>query len=490
MHVTLKARAVVSAAILVVVNVTAFAQELSKSNVDQSDADKRESAKTLARTRAELIEKQTDVTLEARDIERILGKLKRASDLSKHRMTEAAKCAETVSTSLDKGDATTARADACLTSEMFREIIKQLEVLLKEETPQQIAEARKLTEELARMERQFVEQIGSAPDLLGQPNPPVATDAKAPPTQQNDGPPAKAVAQGTSPSLAGKPSSSQISTPKTAQGAGGSDLPQNNKSRMSAQQLREAMVQRANQLAEMGRTLQDVLQTIGQSTDPADKEAVAKVQEVIKESNLDKLVGQIVQIADLVRAKKDTDAKLAGLDAAERLEIMARQLDAAYRAIVAPKVEELRKLEQMLADLREKLTQLETPAQVAAWHREARNQLERLEKAGVTTEARQLLEKQMKDAGFAPEGPNNTAKWTIQNNLYVGPTDYNLALGIIQDELQQRIQQLILGDLTSVGDEATPPQYQELVDRYFQVLTRGSNPAGPRPKRENRNPSK
>ena len=32
------------------------------------------------------------------------------------------------------------------------------------------------------------------------------------------------------------------------------------------------------------------------------------------------------------------------------------------------------------------------------------------------------------------------------------------------------MQELMLGDLASSGDEPIPPQYQELVDRYHQVL--------------------
>ena len=47
-------------------------------------------------------------------------------------------------------------------------------------------------------------------------------------------------------------------------------------------------------------------------------------------------------------------------DLADRLEITAQRLDGAYRAIIAPQAEELRKLEQALADLREKLENLET----------------------------------------------------------------------------------------------------------------------------------
>jgi hypothetical protein len=50
------------------------------------------------------------------------------------------------------------------------------------------------------------------------------------------------------------------------------------------------------------------------------------------------------------------------------------------------------------------------------------------------------------------------------------------------DSLRARMQELMLGDLTASGDEPVPPQYQELVDRYYQVLAsekqgRGKPPA-------------
>ena len=37
-------------------------------------------------------------------------------------------------------------------------------------------------------------------------------------------------------------------------------------------------------------------------------------------------------------------------------------------------------------------------------------------------------------------------------------------------EVQAHIQELILGELSSNPDEPTPPQYEQLVERYYQVL--------------------
>ena len=38
-------------------------------------------------------------------------------------------------------------------------------------------------------------------------------------------------------------------------------------------------------------------------------------------------------------------------------------------------------------------------------------------------------------------------------------------------DLQAVIQELILGDLLNAANEAAPPQYERLVERYYQVLS-------------------
>jgi len=38
-------------------------------------------------------------------------------------------------------------------------------------------------------------------------------------------------------------------------------------------------------------------------------------------------------------------------------------------------------------------------------------------------------------------------------------------------DLHAIIQELILGDLRGAGDENTPPQFERLVERYYQVLS-------------------
>lgn len=550
-------------------------------------------------TRAELKEKQLDVSLEARDIERVLGKLKKASDLAKERITEAAKTAESASTSLDKGDSKAARAEAQVTAEKFKEIVQQLEALLKEEVPQQIAEARQLAQKLAKAEREFAAQFPGVlnpvsangtskvdprsqvkpmpdPDMkrrgsqnggsgvgksgekkegeqnsekkdaegktgdqkdstggkLDQPGEKGSNDKPMPNGQggkseeKNKGGDKKDGAGGKP---EGEKDAGKGAEKKTGEGGGkdpnenpngggdgskkekgtkpgeeadgtGGDKPddkrrdgrgegsngdrRNEQDRngiegMTAEQRRELVANRAEQLAESGKTLQDVLNTIAKSTDPNDKEAVAKIQAVLKEIDIDKLVGELGQVSNMIRSKNDDDAKLASIDVAERLEIMAQRLDGAYRTLVAPQAEELRKVEAALAELREQLEKLETPSQVAAWHREVRDLLDKLEKLGVSPKDREFLEKEMTKAGFGldVDRKNRAVNWSIVGNYYVYPAAYNFALIHLQEDIQERIQTLILGDLGNVSDDATPPKYQELVNRYYEVLSRSGKAA-------------
>lgn len=612
---------------------TAFAMTIAQAGVLFAQDDAKSDAtpiKPAKPSRAELKEKQLDVSLEARDIERILGKLKKASELSKQRITEAAKVAEAASTSLDKGDSKAARAEAQQTAEMFQEIVKQLEALLKEEAPQQIAEARQLAQQLAKAEREFAEKFQGAlnptqatsgkgkidpksqtkpltdPDMKMEGNQGKSqkgnggkdgkqnqddqnsekkdadgkqtNDKSGDKPEPNQGGTDQPSDKGTKPSTDGKkggdkpmPESAdgkgedkekgkeggkgkEDKQPgdnegkKEADGGAGKDKPKdkpgasagekqderkegdekqsdgggskkedkdkskpgndqdgsgddksNDKKRdgsgdgsdgermndnslnergapLTAEQLREMAAARADQLAERGKTLQDVLNAIAQSTDPNDKEAVAKVQAITKEIDISKLVAEMGRVSNMIRSKKDDDAKLSSLDAAERLEIMAQRLDGAYRGIVAPQAEELRKLEQALADLRDQLDKLETPSQVAAWHREARELLDRLDKLGVNLKARDEFEEEMKKAGFGvADRVRRDISWGLIDGRYDTPAGYNTALIHIQEDIQERIQALILGDLGNVSDDATPPKYQDLVERYYEVLSRSSS---------------
>jgi hypothetical protein len=671
-----------------------FLQVTILSGQDKSAPNASDPLKSAKPMRAQLQEKQIDVSLEARDIERVLSKLKKASELSKQRITEAAIKAESASVSLERRDSKAASEEARQTAAMFKEIAKQLEALLKEETPQRIAEARQLAQQLAKAERDFAEQFeealkpmqptqgsgkaksdaqskatpknapdgnsdedksrdgnkgkgghereadqtGEMPQSKGEigkdpadgrngrdpstdKNKPKETQAKEPgagslPEGSNDrddksgdkaqpeggpgekpgdkpkgggsgknkkesadrenkktgpggipngrkdrpssndqddingdkaqpeggpgeklGDKPKGGGSGKNNKKTGpgdtrdlnngiregtekKPTNGASKEPgdktkgggsgngkdernedtdnagsgrgsldaRKTEGSGGAGIERVNEKRrngmgqaLTASELREVVAERAAMLAESGKTLQDVLQEIAKSTDPGDKDSVAKIEAVVKEINIDKLVEEMSQVSLMVRSKKDGDAKLSSLDVAERLEIMAQRLDTAYRAIVAPQAEELRKLEQALLDLRERLEKLETPSQLAGWHRDLRELLNELDKLGVSLQAREEFEKEMKKMGFSIDldRTKQIPDWSLVDGRYIVPDNFKLPLINLQEDIQQRIQGLILGDLGNISDDAMPPKYQELVERYYQVLSRQNGTSGP-----------
>lgn len=447
-------------------------------------------------SRDELRDQQLDATLEARDIERILTRLKRASDLSKERIAEAAKVAESASAAIERGDSKSAEDEARQAAEMFREIARQLEALLQEETPPKVAAARNLAEQLSALERQFAKEFPGALNSessggKGKVDPKSVNQTRG----QGDGAPPKAGEKLTEKTEAGgeksaekgdrgegQPAAGDSGDKERKDGAGGGG--ENKEQRkepsgggtadvgMTEDEQRQALAAKAAKLAETARTLQDVLRSIAESTEPGDQEIARKVAEIIKETQLDQTIAGLKQAETRIRGGALEEVRLAALDAADRLEIAGQRLDAAYQAIVAPQAETLMQIERQLAELRDRQQELKTPAQVAAWHRDVSQLLQQLEELHPDSEKRELLLEAFQKAGWGtPAFQQEVRRWNLDGGHFVLPQNYDRLLAQVQDELQARIQSLVLSDLTSIADEATPPMYQDLVERYLKVLS-------------------
>ena len=515
--------------------VPARAQDDTKSN----------SAAPQKPSRTELREKQADVSLEARDIERILAKIKRASDLSKTRITEAAKTAESASAALERGNSTNAHGDAKQAAEMFREIAKLLEALLEEETPKRLAAARDLAQTLALNERQLADELqgammqaNPAPSKTPQPGtnnaagpnsdnpggtgdgkngnaqkdqgsqrdrpqnksdqskpdskpaPGAAGDSRVDPKQEpgNNGGPETGSEKAEKPEGGGSdaktPDDRQSGGTGTAtekkengQGGGGQSRDRDPKTGMGAGRpemteaaRREALAARADKLARTGQTLQDILKSISESGEPADKDSIAKVEAILKETQLLKSIEAMQEVAGAIRSGKMASGRSTSLDVADRMEIAAQRLNATYRAIVAPQIEELRKLDSNLEALREQLEELETRGQVAAWERKARELMEQADKLQTSEQAREDFLEQLKGTGDAAF--ENQKAWTLVNDRFTPPDNLSRLLTKVQENVQAKIQNLVRGDFVSSADENTPPKYQELVEQYYKVLSR------------------
>lgn len=551
-------------------------------------------------TRAELRDKQYDVSLDARDIERILTRLKRASELSKQRIAEAAQSAEGVAGAID-GDPVAAKARAEETAKMFQEIAKQLEALLTEETPQKLAAARNMAAQLAKAEQQFAEQaqkaaamMQNAPTANGKadpkakqpPNPngskgsggnqpsdpnkpkeesqggsrPDKAEEKEGDKESKNAPQPEPTAAGNKPGdpmpeenpegTGGKPKEDADKNPpgkggtgkekddpdteqpgtgagkpkeetkdpsgagadgkkpeeksETPGGGGGPDdkdtppdekqntdgggaadkskTPDEKKTNggsgraeqrpLTDEERVEQLAGRAADLAARAATLLDILESVAQSQLPEDQTAAEKVNALLKETDLKNAIESMQAAAGQVRNQKLEDAQSTALDVAERFQITTQRLDAVYRTLVGPQAEELRKLEQQLVQLRTKLEDLQTPAQVVAWHRAVRELLDKADELGISEQRREELLEEMKKNGFSADMVANVANVQLTNGRYAAPALYNAKLIELQEEIQTRIQNLVIGEFASMTDDLAPPKYQSLVERYYQVLSR------------------
>jgi hypothetical protein len=226
----------------------------------------------------------------------------------------------------------------------------------------------------------------------------------------------------------------------------------------------------AEKIAERAKTLSDALGGAARADRPEEEETKTKIEDLVKAMGIGELTQRLADLPGQVEQGKNEDAKATAGDGAERLEATAEQLSTLHRAIVAPKVDELAKVEQQLAMLDERLDQLDTQTKITDWHLDADELQEELDKAGISDELRKEFVEEMKRGGWSGNVRSRGWQWVRVEGYYAAPAGYRILISRMQDSIRNRMQELMLGDLVSSRDEPIPPQYQELVDRYHQVL--------------------
>ena len=402
----------------------------------QPDENSPDETKTLADRRPatddlpameDLEDRLLDAALEARDVEKALEKLKSATDLSKQRMAEAAKAAEAASAALERQKPDEARDAAGEAEQKFRELADQVAALAAKEQADRIAAAQKMAAELARRQQEFKDRLAQS--------------------EANSG-------------FDGN-SQREESTPRPADGQGEADGGTRGPGAASL----------AQQIADQAESLADVLSAAARADSPEEQAAAAKIAALMKSLELKALAERLGELPDQVRQEKGAAAGAAADDGAERAEAAAEQLGALRRAIVSPRIDELAKLEEQLAGLDERLDELDSEAEITGWHVDADELTEALEDAGVDEPLRQELIDEMRDNGWSLDAARRRWDWArTAGGAYAAPVAYHRLLARLTISLRDRMQELMLGDLTAAGDEPVPPQYQDLVDRYYQLL--------------------
>jgi transposase len=243
----------------------------------------------------------------------------------------------------------------------------------------------------------------------------------------------------------------------------------------------EQAARKAEQNAETGKTILDILKAAARSQDPADRDTVARVESILKDQGVEETVERMAGVAAGFRDGREKDARTAAADNAERWEAAASRLETAFRELSAPKLEELLEAEKELQTLQEMLEDLQTERDVSNWHARAERLLKKLDDLKVGGEMREELEKLMKGAGWSKE----TARlqmapggWALseERRLYAAPSGYHTAVRKVTEAVQSHIQELLLGDLAGTDKESAPPEYERLIERYYQVLSKQRRP--------------
>jgi hypothetical protein len=200
--------------------------------------------------------------------------------------------------------------------------------------------------------------------------------------------------------------------------------------------------------AEEAKTLKDVMEQIAGRGSEEAADAARKV-------------GALLKAEDLKAAIERLEKPGAGEDRAERQDLSERfaalgqKLDQAFREAIAPRLEELARLEREAYELEQRAG---AAADAADWRRlrqQATGFLEKLEAARLG----HLASKELRD-GLRVAG---------------GETENQIGRGLaaVHTQLVAKLQEFVAGDRFTAGNEAVPPDYRDLVDRYLRALSAG-----------------
>ena len=378
--------------------------------------------------RRDVAEKQENIADEVRDLEEKLKRLEIASDLAKARMAKAAETVEKASGDLTRGNAKGAMQDTKAGAGMLHELARQVKGEIAREAVDELAMARDLAEELARREAELAER-NQTPSASASPGDPQGKDGK-----DGKGGGEKGEGKGSKPGQGAR----------GGPGAWGA--------------LTEA--EQIERMAEMARTLEEWLKQVDKK---GEGKAADAVGEILDKGNVAEIVERAGRMGELRVGGRREELGREAKDLASKLEILAQALELLHRGIVAPELAALVDFDRRVAELTAKLATLTTEADVAAWRREVAALIRDLEKAGIEGAA------ELADALRAGGGWH----WDAEHRRYLVPATISTSLQTVSIQIKDRVQELILKDLASARDESTPPMFRELVDRYYEVISKG-----------------
>jgi hypothetical protein len=315
---------------------------------------------------------------------------------------------------------------------MLHELARQVKGEIARDVAQELAMARDLADELAAREAEMGQMSNESPGP--------GADQGAPDGQPGSGEKGQKGPPG-----------------KNGQGTSGSDG-KGNAGRGGWGDLTDA--ERLERLEEAAKTLEHWLKDASLR---AEGQSAERIRDLLEERAATRVVERMERIGELYLGGQVPAARRQANELSKVLELLARQLEILHRTIVAPELTAMVDLDRRVAELTAKLKTITTDAEIAEWRRLAADLVRDLEKAGLTDAATALVN------AFEAGGWH----WGVGvEHFRTAPAGFTIALQSVSSLLQAKIQNLILKDMASARDEATPPQFKELVDRYYEVISK------------------
>ncbi len=326
-------------------------------------------------------EKQDDIAGRATALEKVAANAKGLTGLAKSRIGEAAKAANAAADALGQGNRPAARTEVDKAKDLFRTASKQVAALAAEEAAQQLAAARDMANEIAM-------QI-------------------APPSEPMKNMGAGGMGDGKMPMT----------------GVGGNG---------------DGKMPGLGNAAEEAQSLKDVLEKLAGSPAEGDADAARKAGAILKQEDLGAAIGRLEKPG----AEGDKGERQ---DLADRFAALGQKLDQAYRETVAPRLEEIGKLEREANDLEQRAATADDAADWRRLQRQGAEFIERLEAAGLGNIAGEELRAALKSVS--------------------GREPFGKGIAVAHTRLVAKLQEFVAQDRFTTGNEAVPPEYKDLVER-------------------------
>ena len=367
-------------------------------------------------------ERQDDVAGRATAIEKVAATAKGLTELAKSRIGDAAKAANAAADALGQGERPTARKEVDRAKELFRTTAKQVAALAADEAAQQLAAARDFAKDIAQQTAPTDPMQNGGVGTAGVKNMPGV------------GVPAD-MGEKNMPGSGGVGDKAEKRIP----GAGGGG----DKGEEKTPGLGNA--------AEQAKSLKDVLEKLAGSGAEGDAEAARKAGAILKQEDL---------AAAIARLEKPGagDDRGERKDLADRFEALGQKLDQAYRETVAPRLEEIGRLEREANELEQRAGAADDATEWRRLRQQGTEFVERLEAAGLGG----LISEDLRAALRA-------------NSLAVGRESFGRGILATHTRLVAKLQEFVAGDRLTSGNEAVPPEYKDLVERYLRALSAGAS---------------